>query len=91
MPKLKLWTIYTVDPTVVHIIKGKKAAERLTILMNKVYNRLNTHIRVQCDSLDSFYSTHSYISESIHFTWDASNYEKIQFQHYVCLLQRHVT
>lgn len=91
MPKLKLWTIYTLDQSVVHVIKGKKAAERLTLLMNKIYKRLNTHVKVQCDSLDSFYSTHAYSPDSIHFTWDATDHEKRHFQYYIFSLQRHVT
>jgi hypothetical protein len=90
MPQLQLWTIHNIDHNLIYIVKSKKSAERLATLMNKTYKLLNTTTYVKCDPVESFFATHSYSNDTVHFCWKITFDERRRFQRYVYDLGRRI-
>jgi len=77
MPNLEIYVCYNKTNGRVDVIRGRRAAERVTRMYNKLFSLLYSKEMVLCLKADEFFNTHHVDKENIHFSWLIEPTEKM--------------
>lgn len=88
MAKLQLWVVYHLPSEVTFLVRGKKYATRVANLVNKSYQLLKLTSLMRCEPALTFYSTHSFNKDKIHFCWEVTQLEKMNIHRELIKAQR---